>query len=108
MNLDSLTNPIVRAAVTALNAGDRAAWLALFTPNAHLTDDGNSRGVVEWSDSELFGKGKGRITAIDRTEENGLLLYAQFHSEQWGSFSTFFRFTLEGDKIAQLDVGQVN
>jgi hypothetical protein len=75
-----LTHPLVKAAVEALNAGDRAAWFALFTPNATLTDDGHNRNFTQWSDSEIFGDGAGRITEIQRVENKGLTLYAKFHS----------------------------
>ena len=38
-----LTNPTVRAAITALQNGDRNAWSALFEPDAKLYDDGSPR-----------------------------------------------------------------
>lgn len=107
MNIEELSNPIVKAAVTALHAGDRSAWLALFAPNAVLTDDGNKRNYVEWSGSELFGKGNGRIINIESEEADGLTINTLFHSTVWGEFRTFWTFEI-GDKIARLDVGQLN
>jgi hypothetical protein len=41
MKKEDLKNSLVQRAVDALNAGDRAAWFALFTSDATLTDDGN-------------------------------------------------------------------
>ena len=108
MNKEQLSHPIVKAAVSALHAGDRSAWLALFTPDAILTDDGNKRNAIEWSDSELFGKGNGRIINIDSEAANGLTIYAVFHSTVWGEFKTFWTFDIQGDKITRLDVGQLN
>ena len=108
MNPDQLHNPIVKAAVTALHAGDRSAWLGLFAPHAVLTDDGNKRNFIEWSDSELFGKGNGRIINIESEEANGLSINTLFHSTVWGEFRTFWNFELEGDKISRLDVGQLS
>jgi len=62
---------------------------------------------TEWSESELFGDSKAYLMSIDRVEDNGLTLYGKFHSDQWGEFETFMRFHVQGNKIARLDVGQV-
>lgn len=108
MNREQLSNPTVKAAITALHTGDRKAWLALFAPNAILTDDGNPRNYIEWSDTELFGKGNGRIIDILSEENNGLTVNTLFHSNVWGEFKTFWTFQIQGDKITRLDVGQLN
>jgi hypothetical protein len=108
MTVDELSNPTVKAAVTALHAGDRSAWLALFAPHAILTDDGNKRNYTEWSDTELFGKGNGRIIDIENESADGLTLHTLFHSTVWGEFRTFWTFEIQGNKIARLDVGQLS
>jgi len=108
MNSEELSNPIVKAAVTTLHAGNRSAWLALFTPNAALTDDGSKRNYVEWSDTELFGKGNGRIINIESETDDGLTIHTLFHSTVWGEFRTFWTFAVQGDKITRLDVGQLS
>jgi hypothetical protein len=36
VNTNALTNPTVKAAIEALQSGDRKAWSALFGPNAKL------------------------------------------------------------------------
>ncbi len=108
MNIDQLQNSVVRAALTALHAGDRKAWLALFDPHAVLTDDGNPRNYTEWSHSELFGKGNGRIIDIESEEANGLTINTLFHSTVWGEFRTFWTFEIQRDKITRLDVGQLS
>ncbi|MBI1281973.1 MAG: nuclear transport factor 2 family protein [Anaerolineaceae bacterium] len=107
MDRAQLSHPIVKAAITALHAGDRKAWLALFVPDAVLTDDGSRRSYVEWSDTELFGKGNGRIIDILSEQDNGLTVNTLFHSNVWGEFKTFWTFQIQGDKIARLDVGQL-
>lgn len=108
MKTESISHPLVRRAVAALNAGDRDAWMAVFTRDATLTDDGRRQDFVKWSDRELFGKGRGRLTGIDREENGGLTLFGRFHSAQWGTFKTFLRFHQRGDKFCGLDVGQVS
>jgi len=40
MDTSKITNPSVRAAFDALQAGDKAAWFAQFTADAELIDDG--------------------------------------------------------------------
>ncbi len=106
MTLDELSLPIVRAAIEAVNSRNRQAWLALFAADATLTDDGSPHDVQQWADSELFGQYHCRINAIDRKENNGTLIHSDFHSERWGDLKTFWKFTLENDKITRLDVGQ--
>ena len=39
MKLDLLTSPTVKAAIDALQKGDKNAWLALFTADATMMDD---------------------------------------------------------------------
>ncbi|SRR6266568_963554 len=106
MDSDRLLDPVVKAAFKAMNESDRDAWLGLFDANAILSDDGNERDYKQWSDSEIFGAGKGRITSITRVVDRGLTFHANFHSARWGDFKTFWKFEIEGGKIVRLDVGQ--
>lgn len=108
MNVENLTNPLVKAAIEAMNAMDHQGWFKLFASGATLTDDGDQHDFTEWSDSELFGKDRGYLMSIDRVEDNGLTIYGKFHSDQWGEFETFMKFTVQGDKIVRLDVGQAD
>lgn len=106
MNVSDLSQPLVRAAIEAANARDRQAWLALFADGAVLTDDGSPHALREWSDGELFGESHTRITAIHGEEQHGTLVHADLHSDRWGDFQTFWKFTLANGKITRLDVGQ--
>jgi hypothetical protein len=104
MITDTLTNPTVKAAIEALQNGDRKAWSALFEPDARLYDDGAPRRLDKFTRDAL---GHERFTSIDRVENNGLDLVGAFHSEQWGDFRTYFRFQLSpSGKIKRLDIGQ--
>jgi hypothetical protein len=101
---DLVTNPTVKAAIEALQNGDRKAWSALFEANASLYDDGAPRSFDEFTRDAL---GHERFTSIDRVENNGLDLVGAFHSDQWGDFRTYFRFQLSpSGKIRRLDIGQ--
>jgi len=53
--------------------------------------------------------GHERFTSIDKVENNGLSLFGKFHSDRWGNFKTYFKFSLTADgKIERLDIGQAN
>jgi hypothetical protein len=106
MNTDQLTNSIVKKAIEALQAGDKDAWFALFTAEAELFDDGHKMNFKSFFDKAL---GHERFTTIDKVENKGLDLYGRFHSDQWGDFKTYFRFTINSDgKINRLDIGQAS
>jgi hypothetical protein len=100
----SLTNPTVKAAIDALQRGDRNAWAAQFEADAKLYDDGTPRSLEKFTNDAL---GHERFTSIDRVENNGLDIEGSFHSDQWGDFRTYFRFQLTPEgKIRRLDIGQ--
>jgi hypothetical protein len=104
MITDTLTNPTVKAAIEALQKGDRAAWSALFEPDGKLYDDGAPRSLKQFTREAL---GHERFTSIDRVENSGLDLVGDFHSERWGDLRTYFRFQLtRAGKIKRLDIGQ--
>ncbi len=104
MDTDALTNPTVRAAIAALQKGDRKAWSALFEPDAKLYDDGSPRSLEEFTRHAL---GHERFTAIDRVENNGLDLVGAFHADKWGDFRAYFKFQFsQAGKIKRLDIGQ--
>jgi hypothetical protein len=104
MDLSKLTNARVREAIAALQAGDKAAWLASFSDGAELTDDGSPRSFTGFTDDAI---GHERFLRIDRVENGGLDVYGRFHSDQWGEFDTYFRFHPGPDgKFVQLDIGQ--
>ena len=104
MRLDLLTNPTVKAAIEALQKGDKNAWLALFTPDATMMDDGHPRNLKAFTRDAL---GHEHFTSIDKVENSGLNLEGAFHSGTWGDFRTYYRFHLTPDgQISRLDVGQ--
>jgi len=104
MDTSALTNPTVRAAVEALQHGDRKAWQRLFDPDASLYDDGTPRSLDEFTREAI---GHERFTSIDRVENEGLDVWGAFHSDRWGDFRTYFKFQLtRGGRIKRLDIGQ--
>lgn len=105
MKLEDLTHSVVQAAIQAMNGADHAGWRALFANDAVLTDSGYRRSLAQWSEHEVFGRGKGRLASIEREEAGGLTIHGRFRSAQWGEFPTTLRFCIEGGKITRLDIG---
>ena len=104
MDTNKINNPIVKAAIDALQTGDQQAWSALFAPDAEFFDDGNARSLDGFTVSAI---GHERFKSIDTVENDGLDIYGQFHSDQWGDFKTYFKFNVNADnKITRLDIGQ--
>jgi hypothetical protein len=104
MKADALTNPTVRAAIEALQNGDRDAWGALFEPGAKLFDEGKAQSLETFTRDAL---GHERFISVQRVDQGGLELVGQFHPDQWGDFRTFFRFRLSAaGRIKRLDIGQ--
>lgn len=103
IDLSSLREPTVRAAMEAFQRGDAVAWRALLAPGAQLYDDGAPRDLDAFTREAL---GHERFTQVDHLSDDGLELRGAFHSDPWGDFRTCFRFTLAGGKVQRLDIGQ--
>src|SRR5690606_29329817 len=104
MDTTPLTNPTVRAAIDALQKGDRQAWSALFEAGAQLFDDGSPRSLEAFTKDAL---GHERFTSLEEVTNGGLNIVGRFHSDQWGEFRTYFNFTVSSTgKILRLDIGQ--
>jgi hypothetical protein len=99
-----ISNATAKAAIDALQAGNKAAWSALFAPEAQLFDDGNPRDLHQFTQEAL---GHERFTSIETVENGGLDVTGHFHSDEWGDFLAYFRFKLSpAGKIVRLDIGQ--
>lgn len=102
----SLSHPVVKSAIEALQQGDLLTWNALFTNDATLFDDGRKIDLAAFSEEAL---GHEQFTAIDKVENDGLDIYGRFHSDKWGDFKTYFKFQVNGDnKITKLQIGQAS
>ena len=98
---DKLTNPTVKAAVDALQSGNRTEWAALIEADAQLFADGTPRSLHAFNEEAV---GHERFTSIDRVDNHGLNVVGHFHSDQWGDFRTYFKFQLSpSGRIKRLD-----
>ncbi|WP_131537567.1 nuclear transport factor 2-like protein [Pedobacter nototheniae] len=106
LDLSKLSNLKVKAAINALQKGDIKSWFALCADDAILYDDGNQ---LQFNNFFKKAIGHERFTSIDKVENNGLDVYGNFHSDQWGDFKTYFKFQInKAGKISRLDIGQAS
>jgi hypothetical protein len=106
MTTEKLSNPTVRAAIEALQKGDRAAWSKLFAPHATLYDDGRPRSLEKFAQEAV---GHERFASIEHVDNDGLDVVGEFQSDRWGTFRTYFRFRVgPSGKIVRLDIGQAS
>ena len=99
-----VTDPAVRALIDAINAGDRAAFLATLTPDATMSDDGRDRDLHQWVDRELFSS-QGRMS-VESATDGGRSLIAENTNDTYGTMRTFWRFTVRDGKISRFETGQ--
>ncbi|MFC1406058.1 MULTISPECIES: hypothetical protein [Streptacidiphilus] len=99
-----LSDPTVRALVTAINDNDRAAFLALLAEGATMSDDGSDRDLEQWIDKEIFSS-RGHME-VQTESDGGRALIANFRNETWGEMRTAWRFTVDGGKVSRFETGQ--
>jgi hypothetical protein len=97
-------NPVLRKFVAALNDGDRAAFFAVLTPTATMSDDGSERDLAEWAEREIFASNG--HTEVESESVDGLSLLANYSNSTWGQIRTTWRFELSGDQITRFETGQ--
>ncbi|GAA3121537.1 hypothetical protein GCM10010521_06030 [Streptomyces rameus] len=100
-----LSDPVVRAFVTAVNSHDRAGFMELLAPGATMADDGSDRDLPEWTDREIFSS-RGHMD-VDSESDGGRTLLARFRNDTWGEMRTRWSFTVEDDgRISRFETGQ--
>jgi hypothetical protein len=99
-----LANPVVKAMVEAINAGDRDAFFALLTADATMSDDGSERDLTEWVDREIFSS-EGRME-VESESDDGLSLIATFANAKYGAMRVYWNVILDGERISRFETGQ--
>ncbi|MFD8572558.1 nuclear transport factor 2 family protein [Streptomyces sp. NPDC059639] len=99
-----LSDPAVRAFVTALNAHDKNAFRAVLAPGATMADDGTDRNLDEWTDREIFDS-HGHIE-VEKETAQGRGLVARYRNDAWGEMRTRWTFQVEDGKVARFETGQ--
>lgn len=99
-----LTDPAVRAFVTALNAHDQEAFRAALAPGATMADDGSDRDLDDWTAREIFDS-NGHME-IEKETAAGRGLVALYRNDAWGEMRTKWTFDVEGGKVTRFETGQ--
>ncbi|PBC64051.1 hypothetical protein BKI49_10130 [Streptomyces sp. Tue6028] len=99
-----LSDPAVRAFVTAVNAHDREAFKAVLAPGATMSDDGSDRDLDDWTDQEIFST-HGHMD-VDNESNGGRSLIARYSNDTWGEMKTKWSFTVDDGKISRFETGQ--
>jgi len=101
---EQVTEPAVQALIAAINAGDRAAFLAALAPDATMSDDGTDRDLASWADREIFTV-NGHLDVVSASDR-GRSLIAAYRNDTWGEMRTRWAFTVTGGKISRFETGQ--
>jgi hypothetical protein len=99
-----LSDPAVRAFVTAVNAHDRDAFQAVLAPDATMSDDGADRDLADWTDREIFSS-RGHME-VDNESNGGRALIARYSNDTWGEMKTRWSFTVDDGRITRFETGQ--
>jgi hypothetical protein len=106
VKLEGLNDAVVRRFIEAINAGDRDGFFALLTEGATMSDDGSERNLQEWVDREMFSA-EGRLE-VESQSDDGRSLIINASNSTYGSMRTYWRFTIDGDKVAGFETGQAS
>ncbi|MGW7075961.1 nuclear transport factor 2 family protein [Streptomyces sp. NPDC054866] len=104
IQVNRLADPTVRAFVTAVNSNDQAAFQAVLTPDATMSDDGSDRDVAEWTEREVFSS-NGHMD-VENESDGGRVLIVTYRNDTWGEMRTKWRFTVEDGKVSRFETGQ--
>ncbi|MFG2885251.1 nuclear transport factor 2 family protein [Streptomyces sp. NPDC048297] len=100
-----LSDPAVRAFVTAVNSHDRERFLSLLAPDATMADDGSDRDLADWIDEEIFSS-HGHME-VDKESHGGRSLVARYSNDTWGEMRTKWDFTVADDgRISRFETGE--
>ena len=101
---DDVTEPTVRALISAINDGDRTAFFGALAPGATMSDDGTDRDLASWADREIFTS-HGHLEVVSASD-GGRSLVAAYRNDTWGEMRTRWAFTVSGGKISRFETGQ--
>jgi hypothetical protein len=99
-------HPTVRSAISAMQAGDRLAWLSCFTAGAKLFDNGKRRSLFNFTRDYI---GSLHLSAIERSDNDGRDVYGaiRIHGEE--DAPVFFKFRMDAAAMCnRLDIGRLD
>lgn len=102
--VSKLSDPTVRSVVTAINAGDRRAFLACFVDEPTMSDDGTERNFQDWIDREIFKSG-GHMD-VESQSDDGRRLIARYRNDTYGEMRTSWAFVVDDERVSRMECGQ--
>jgi len=102
----STTPPVIQRFIDATNAGDTAAFLEAFTPDAFLSDWGRDftgrAGIAKWNETDNIGvQSKFRLLEVEPNGADAYRLRLAVSGNGYNGEGTM-AFTLVGGRIARL------
>ncbi|MEV8312768.1 nuclear transport factor 2 family protein [Streptomyces sp. NPDC059900] len=104
IQVNRLSDPTVRAFVTAVNSHDQTAFRDVLAPGATMSDDGSDRDIADWTDREVFSS-NGHMD-VENESDGGRTLIVTYRNDTWGEMRTKWQFTVEGGKVSRFETGQ--
>ncbi len=103
----SVSDPVVRKFVAAVNAGDKDAFFAdVLTEDATMSDDGSERDLAAWTEKEIFSpQANGRMEVVEASDD-GRSLVVDYTNDTWGTMRTRWIFTVAGDRVSRFETGR--
>ena len=102
----STTPPVIQRFIDATNAGDTAAFLEAFTPDAFLSDWGRDfagrAGIASWNETDNIGvQSKFRLLEVTATGADDYRVKLAVSGNGYNGEGTM-AFTLTGGRISRL------
>lgn len=102
----TVTPPVIQRFIDATNAGDSAAFLEAFTPDAFLSDWGRDftgrDGIASWNQSDNIGvQSKFRLLSVESTGVDAWRVKLAVSGSGYNGEGTM-AFTLTGGRISRL------
>ena len=105
IQITRLSDPDVRAFVTAVNNHDHEGFMALLAPGATMADDGTERDLADWTDREIFSS-HGHME-VENESDGGRRLVARYSNDMYGEMRTTWSFTVDDEgRITRFETGQ--
>jgi hypothetical protein len=104
VDVEQLSDPVVKAFVSAVNAGDREAFFAQLADDATMSDDGTERDLTDWVEREIFSA-DGRME-VESESDDGRSLVVNYTNSTWGAMRTKWHFVVDGEKVSRFETGQ--
>jgi hypothetical protein len=106
MDMEIITNDVVRNALQALNDRDRETFEKLLAANATMIHNSGPDDIRRWAAEFFFGEGETRFKSITKTADHGQTIWADLESSIAGAIAVKLAFSVDEGKIVSLNAGR--